>query len=110
MGINVTLHLPHDVAPLVHHSSLATHRGYIDGTLLSVVGGGEQGDVVPNLLNHEVAANQRFAGFGIQHRVAHVVAEGLLADARRLRIKHHNLSHCCFLLALCASFDVLIIP
>jgi len=78
MVTKVPDHLLANVSELVHCGGARPHCRDVQGTLVRIVGGREQRQIVPNLFHDIGAAAEGSPAFGINDNIADIIAERLV--------------------------------
>lgn len=78
VGFEVTAHLRADIAELVKSGEMRAHGENIERALVGVVSSLKQRQVMPNLLDDKLTAQEMVAGFGVDDNIADIVTKRLV--------------------------------
>ena len=99
-GLEVLYHLPHDIAILIHDGEVLAHFVDILWTLVGIVGGGEQRNIMPCLFAYERTFSKPRSCAGVKNDITNVIKERLFSYAGRFSIEYHDVSHSEYLLSI----------
>ena len=89
---NITRHIAHHIAPLVHGGLAGAHKLNITGALILIICAFKQGEIMPNLLNDIVLTLYGFMRISVDDDIAEVVAKALV-QIGGFRVHDHDI-HC----------------